>query len=66
MNSEGTVDSRIQRLMSLVIGTIKVSRHDFRSRVGITSKEHVESDVDRIARRTSSTVASEKPDRIGG
>ena len=66
LNSDGAVDSRIHKLISLVIGKIKVSRQDLMSRVGMVSKEHVESDVVKIARRTSSSVAYQKPDKLGG
>ena len=43
--------------MILAIGGSRESMHDFRSFVGIRSREHVEFDEDRIALRTSRVVA---------
>lgn len=56
----------MQRLMRLVMGTIRASRQDFKSRVGMKSREQVESDMPRIAFLTSVSVAVENFDKMGG
>ena len=48
------MDSEMHRLIKLVMGEIRVSRHALRSQVGRKSSEQVESEEARMARRTSS------------
>ena len=57
---------RDERLMRVVIGRRKESRHDLRRRVGIRSREQVASEEDSMAVRTSSIVAGENVERKGG
>ena len=49
LKSTGTVDLEIHRLIRLVIGISRASRQDFRSLVGIKSREEVESEEAKIA-----------------
>ena len=55
--SSGKTPAERERFMIVVMGWMSESRQDFRSRVGIESKEQVASEADRIAARTSSAVA---------
>jgi hypothetical protein len=57
LKQEGKVDSVRHRLIKVVIGGRRVSRHDFRIAVGMKSNEHVASEDDRIAVLTSVVVA---------
>ena len=66
LNSSGTMDSEMRRLMRVVIGRRKESRHELRRRVGIRSSEQVASEEDSMAVWTSSIVAGEKVEREGG
>ncbi len=66
LKSDKKVPSESERLMVAVIGGSRESMHDFRSFVGMRSREHVESDEERMALRTSRVVASEKSERGGG
>ena len=51
--------------MIVMIGSSRESLHDFRSFVGIRSREHVEFE-ERIALQTSRVVAGGKSERGGG
>ena len=62
----GKVPSDSERLTIVVIGGSKESMHDLRSFVGMRSREHVESEDERIALRTSRMVAGGKSERSGG
>jgi hypothetical protein len=66
LKSDGKVPSESERLMIVVIGGSRESLHDFRSFVGMRSREHVESEEKRMALRTSRVVASEASERGGG
>ena len=66
LNSLGKMDSEMERLMRVVIGRRRESRHDLRRRVGIRSREQVASEEDSMAVRTSSIVAGENVEREGG
>ena len=55
----------MERLMRVVMGRRKESRHDLWRRVGIRSREQVAPEEDSIAARTSSIVAGEKVEREG-
>ena len=66
LNSSGKMDSEIVRLMRVVMGRRKASRHDLRRGVGIRSREQVASEEDSMADRTSSIVAGENEEREGG
>ena len=66
LNSLGKMDSEMERLMRVVIGRRRESRHDLRRHVGIRSREQVASEEDSMAVRTSSIVAGEKVERKGG
>ena len=65
LNSEGTVDSTIQRLIRLVIGRSRESKHALTSHLGIMFRGHEELEELRIADRTSDIVAKEKFDKKG-
>ena len=62
----GKVPSESDRLIKVVIGDSRESIHDFRSFVGMRSREHVEFEDERIALRTSRVVAGKKSERVGG
>ena len=66
LNSSEKMNSEIERLMRVVMGRRKASRHDLRRRVGIRSREQVASEEESIAERTSSTVAGENVEREKG
>ncbi len=66
LKADGKVPSESERLMIVVIGGSRESMHDFRSFVGMRSREHVESEEERMALRTSRVVAGEKLERGGG
>src|SRR5213083_935092 len=65
LNSSGKMDSEIERLMRVVMGRRKASRHDLRRDVGIRSREQVASEEDSMADRTSSIVEGENVERQG-
>ena len=56
----------MERLMRLVIGKIRTSRHDLRRAVGIKSREQAALEEDKMADRTSAAVAGRKDVRRGG
>ena len=56
----------MERLMRVVIGKIRTSRHDLRKAVGIKSREQVALEEDKMADRTSAEVAGRKHVRRGG
>ena len=58
--------SESERLMIVVIGDRRESMQDFKSFVGIRSREQVEFEDERMALRTSRVVAGEKSERGGG
>ena len=60
------MDSERERLMRVVMGWSKESRHDFSNLVGRMSREQVESLDDRIIILTSSGVAGVKLIKGGG
>ena len=60
------MDSEMERLMRVVIGRRKESRHDLRRNAGIRSRAQVASEEDSMAVRTSSIVAGENVEREGG
>ena len=64
LNSSAKMDSEMKRLMRVVIGRRRESRHDLRRRVGIRSREQVASEEDSIAVRTSSIVAGDNVERM--
>ena len=66
LKEDGNVPSDKERLMMVVMGGSRESMHDFKSFVGIRSREHVEFEEDRIALRTSRVVAGRKSERGGG
>ena len=66
LNSSGKIDSEMERLIRVVMGRRKASRHDLRRDVGIRSREQVASEEDSMADRTSSIVAGENVEREGG
>ena len=65
MNSSGKEPSEKARLMIVVMGWRRESRHDLRSLVGILSKLQVALDDERIAFCTSVLVAGEKLESRG-
>jgi len=62
----GKEPSERERLMMLVMGTMRESIQDLRRRVGIISREQVASEEERIADLTSSVVAGQKWESKGG
>lgn len=66
MKQGGKVDSCKQRLIRVVIGVRRVSRHDLRTTVGMKSSEQVAVDDARMAARTSAVVVGVKCDSEGG
>jgi len=66
LKQSAKVDSLKHRFMRFVIGGRSESRHDFRTRVGIRSREQVESDDARIAALTSSQETGVKSVKRGG
>jgi hypothetical protein len=64
LKEEGKVPSESERFIMVVIGGSRESMHDFRSFVGIRSREHVKSE-ERMALRTSRVVAGEELERGG-
>lgn len=66
LDSEGKVPSASAKLMRVVIGWTRVSRHDLSREVGIISREQVALEEFKMALRTSSTVAGEKLVSRGG
>ena len=60
MKLAGKVASEKDKLMILVIGTMRVSRQDLRRKVGIVSREQVALEELRMARRTSSGEVGEE------
>ena len=62
----GKIPSERERFMIVVIGGNRESMHDFRSFVGIRSREQVEFEKERIALRTSRVVARGISERSGG
>ena len=63
---EGKVDSVKQRFKSIVIGGKRASRQDFRSQVGMMSREQEELGEERMRDLTSSSVVGAKLDKRGG
>jgi hypothetical protein len=57
LKEDGKVPSESERLMIVVIGDRRESMQDFKSFVGIRSREHVEFEEERMALRTSRVVA---------
>jgi UPF0288 family protein (methanogenesis marker protein 3) len=66
LKEDGNVPSDKERLMMVVMGGSRESMHDFKSFVGIRSREQVEFEEDRIALRTSRVVAGRKSESGGG
>ena len=66
LKSSEKMDSEMERLMRVVMGRRKASRHDLRRDVGIRSREQVASEEDSMADRTSSIVTGENVEREGG
>ena len=66
LKEDGNIPSESDRLMREVMGGTRESMHDFRSFVGITSREQVEFEEERIALRTSRVVAKGNSERSGG
>jgi len=66
LKQDGKIPSVSERLIMVVIGGSRESMHDFRSFVGMTSREHVEFEEERMALWTSRVVAGEKSERRGG
>ena len=66
LKEDGNIPSESDRLMREVMGGTRESMHDFRSFVGIRSREHVEFEEERIALRTSRVVAGGNSERRGG
>ena len=62
----GTVPSERARLMMLVIGSRRESRHDLSRKVGIISRVQEALEDLRMTILTSSVLAGEKDDRQGG
>ena len=60
LKEDGNIPSESERLMRVVMGGTRESMHDFRSFVGIRSREQVEFEEETIALRTSRVVAGEK------
>ena len=66
LKEDGKIASESERLMREVMGGTRESMHDFRSFVGIRSREQVEFEAERIALRTSRVVAKGNSERSGG
>ena len=64
--SSGKEPSERDKFIRVVIGLIRASRQDFRRKVGIGSKLQVALEEERIALRTSASVAGEKVDKEVG
>jgi hypothetical protein len=62
----GNTPSESERFTTFVMGMSRESRHRFRRNVGMMSRAQVESEDCIMAHRTSSTVAGENSDRVGG
>ena len=60
LKEDENISSESERFMILVIRGNRESMQDFRSFVGIRSREHVEFEEERIALRTSGVVAGKK------
>ena len=60
LKEDGNIPSVNKKFMIIVIGGSRESMQDFRSFVGIRSSEHVESEEERIALRTSRVVGGRK------
>ena len=65
LKEDGNIPSESERFMILVIGGNR-GMQDFRSFVGIRSREQVEFEEKRIALRTSRVVARGNSERSGG
>ena len=66
LNASGKEPSERDKFTRVVIGLIRASRQDFRRKVGMGSKLQVALEEERIALRTSASVAREKVDKEGG
>ena len=66
MKSDGKTPSERERLIRVVIGSIRASMHDLRRNVGMISRAHEELDDPEIERRTSSVVVGVKQESKGG
>ena len=66
LNEDGNNPSESERLMREVMGGTIESMHDFRSFVGIRSREQVEFEEERIALQTSRVVARGNSEKSGG
>ena len=53
MKSDGKTPSERERLIRVVIGSIRASMHDLRRKVGMISRAHEELDDPEMVRRTS-------------
>ena len=66
LKQDGKISSESERLIMVVIRGNRESMHGFRSFVGMTSREHVEFEEERMALWTSRVVAVKKSERRGG
>ena len=66
LKEDGNIPSESERLMREVMGGTRESMHDFRSSVGIRSREQIEFEEERIELRTSRVVARGNSERSGG
>ena len=66
LKEDGNIPSESERLMREVMGGTREPMHDFRSFVGIRSREQVEFEEERIALRTSRVVAKGNSERSAG
>ena len=66
LKAPGKEPSARDKCIRVVIGLIRASRQDFKRKIGIESKLQVALEEERIALRTSASVAEEKEGREGG
>ena len=66
MKRDGKIPPESERLIVVVMGGSRESMHDFRSFVGMTSKEQVEFEDERMALWTSRVIAGKKSEGRGG